>query len=140
MAKPVGRRGKFCQFTAIDDCARQQILKIYPRNSQKTAIQFVDYVLSQLPFAVETIQIDNGAECQSGFRWHVPDKGINHCVYIKPRTSRLNGKVEHSRRIAAEEFYWLLDGVYTFSTPNSKSGRTITTTTGPTAGSTSRPV
>ncbi|MFI9637370.1 helix-turn-helix domain-containing protein [Nocardia sp. NPDC051929] len=56
--KPVGRRGKFYQFTAIDDCTRLWILKIYPRNNQKTAIQFLDYVLSQLPFAVETIQTD----------------------------------------------------------------------------------
>ncbi|MEV6258871.1 DDE-type integrase/transposase/recombinase [Nocardia sp. NPDC051911] len=108
--KPVGRRGKFYQFTAIDDCMRLRILKIYPRNNQKTAIQFLDYVLPQLPFAVETIQTDNGAEFQSGFHRHVLDKGINH-VYIKPRTPRLNGKVERSHRIDAEEFYRLLDGV-----------------------------
>ena len=37
----------------------------------QTAIQFVDYVLSQLPFAVETIQTDKGAEFQSAFHWHV---------------------------------------------------------------------
>lgn len=41
-AKPVGRRGKFYQFTAIDDCTRLRIMRIYPRNNQKTAIQFVD--------------------------------------------------------------------------------------------------
>ena len=38
------------------------------------------------------------------------DKGAGH-VYIKPRTPRLNGKVERSHRIDAEEFYRLLDGV-----------------------------
>lgn len=107
---PVGRRGKFYQFTAIDDCTRLRVLRIYSRNNQKTAIQFVDYVLSQLPFAVDTIQTDNGAEFQSAFHWHVLDKGINH-TYIKPRTPRLNGKVERSHRIDAEEFYRLLDGV-----------------------------
>ncbi|MFE4998472.1 integrase core domain-containing protein [Streptomyces mirabilis] len=32
-------------------------------------------------------------------------------TYIKPRTPRLNGKVERSHRIDAEEFYRLLDGV-----------------------------
>jgi transposase InsO family protein len=37
-------------------------------------------------------------------------RGIGH-VYIKPRTPRLNGKVERSHRIDAEEFYRLLDGV-----------------------------
>ncbi|TWP43827.1 IS481 family transposase [Lentzea tibetensis] len=109
-AKPVGRRGKFYQYTAIDDCTRLRVLKIYPRNNQKTAIQFVDHVLAQLPFAVEAIQTDNGAEFQSAFHWHVQDKGIRH-IYIKPRTPRLNGKVERSHRIDAEEFYRLLDGV-----------------------------
>ncbi|WP_216216843.1 IS481 family transposase [Amycolatopsis aidingensis] len=107
--KPVGRRGKFYQFTAIDDCTRLRVLTIYPRNNQKTAIQFLDYVLSQLPFAVETIQTDNGAEFPSVFHWHVLDKGIQH-RYIKPRTPRLNGKVERSHRIDTEEFYRLLDG------------------------------
>jgi Integrase core domain len=85
-------------------------MRIYPRNNQKNAIQFVDYVLSQLPFGVEMIQTDNGAEFQSAFHWHVLDQGINH-TYIKPRTPRLNGKVERSHRIDAEEFYRLLDGV-----------------------------
>jgi transposase len=108
--KPVGRRGKFYQFTAIDDCTRLRIMKIYPRLNQKTAIQFLDYVLAQLPFSVEKIQTDNGVEFATQFHWHVLDKGIGH-VYIKPRTPRLNGKVERSHRIDAEEFYRLLDGV-----------------------------
>ena len=73
-AKPVGRRGKFYQFTAIDDCTRLRIMRIYPPNNQKNAIQFVDYVLSQLPFAVKMIQTDNGAEFQSAFHWHVLDQ------------------------------------------------------------------
>lgn len=38
------------------------------------------------------------------------DKGIGH-TYIKPMRPRLNGKVERSHRIDAEEFYRLLDGV-----------------------------
>jgi transposase InsO family protein len=53
---------------------------------------------------------DNGAEFGTAFHWHVLDKGIGH-VYIKPRTPRLNGKVQRSHRIDAEEFYRLLDGV-----------------------------
>ena len=105
-----GRRGKYHQFTAIDDCTRLRVLRIYPQCNQKTAIQFVDYVLGRLPFRVEVIQTDNGAEFQTAFHWHVQDTGIGH-VYIKPRTPRLNGKVERSHRIDAEEFYRLLDGV-----------------------------
>ena len=105
-----GSRKKHYQFTAIDDCTRIRVLRIYARNNQKTAIQFIDYVLEKLPFQVETIQTDNGAEFQGAFHWHVLDRGIGH-VYIKPATPRLNGKVERSHRIDAEEFYRMLDGV-----------------------------
>jgi transposase InsO family protein len=107
---PTGRRKRYYQFTAIDDCTRLRILRIYPRADQKTAIQFLDYVVSRLPFRVEKIQTDNGAEFQSAFHWHVIDQGIGH-TYIRPATPRLNGKVERSHRIDAEEFYRLLDGV-----------------------------
>jgi transposase InsO family protein len=105
-----GARKKYYQFTAIDDCTRLRVLRIYDRLNQKTAIQFVDYVLERLPFLVQVIQTDNGAEFQSSFHWHVLDKGIGH-VYIKPWRPRLNGKVERSHRTDDEEFYRMLDGV-----------------------------
>jgi transposase len=57
-----GRRKRYYQYTAIDDCTRLRVLRAYPRSDQKTAIQFLDYVLSRLPFQVEKIQTDNGAE------------------------------------------------------------------------------
>jgi transposase InsO family protein len=105
-----GSRRKYYQFTAIDDCTRLRVLRIYDRLNQRTAIQFLDYVLAKLPFRVERIQTDNGAEFQSAFHYHVLDRGIGH-VYIRPATPRLNGKVERSHRIDAEEFYRMLDGV-----------------------------
>ena len=105
-----GSRRKHYQFTAIDDCTRIRVLRIYDQLGQKTAIQFVDYVLEKLPFHVLRIQTDNGSEFQAAFHWHVLDRGIEH-VYIKPATPRLNGKVERSHRIDAEEFYRMLDGV-----------------------------
>jgi transposase InsO family protein len=105
-----GARKKHYQFTAIDDCTRLRVLRIYDQLSQKTAIQFVDYVLEKLPFHVQRIQTDNGSEFQARFHWHVLDSGIEH-VYIKPATPRLNGKVERSHRIDADEFYRMLDGV-----------------------------
>jgi transposase InsO family protein len=50
------------------------------------------------------------ASCHDNESWHIQDLGIRH-RYIKPATPRLNGKVERSHRIDAEEFYRLLDGV-----------------------------
>ena len=101
---------KHYQFTAIDDCTRLRVLRIYDRCNQKTAIQFLDYVLEQLPFRVETIQTDNGAEFQS--RLPLARARPRHRTRLhQARDARLNGKVERSHRIDAEEFYRLLDGV-----------------------------
>jgi transposase InsO family protein len=105
-----GSRRKHYQFTAIDDCTRIRVLRIYDRLNQQSAIRFLDYVLEKLPFKVEVIQTDHGAEFGSQFHYHVLERGIGH-VYIKPATPRLNGKVERSHRIDAEEFHRMLEGV-----------------------------
>ena len=97
--------------------------------------------MAKLPFQVEGIQTDNGSEFGASLHWHVLDKGIEH-VRIKPRTPRLNGKVERSHRIDAEEFYRLLEGrsstTPTSSTTSFRNGRTTTTTIDPTGLSTAR--
>ena len=130
-------RRRFYQFTAIDDCTRLRVLRIYPRCDQKTAIQFVDYVLEQLPFQVQVIQTDNGAEFQSALHYHVLDKGVGH-VYIKPRTPRLNGKVERSPKSSTDSWTGSSSTTPRSSTTNSKTGKTSTTTIAPTAASTAK--
>ena len=103
-----GTRKRLYQFTAIDDCTRIRVLKIFDACNQGTAIRFADEVLRRLPFRVLVVQTDNGAEFQSKFHWHLHELGIRH-VYIRPRTPRLNGKVERSHRVDDQEFYQLLD-------------------------------
>jgi Integrase core domain len=84
-----GTKRKHYQFTAIDDCTRLRVLRVYGHLNQKTAVQFIDYLFEKLPFRVEVVQTDNGAEFQSAFHWDVLDCGVQH-VYIKPATPRLN--------------------------------------------------
>ena len=103
-----GTQKRFYQFTAIDDCTRIRILKVYDACNQRAAIRFTDEVLRRLPFRVHVVQTDNGAEFQSRFHWHLEDLDIRH-VYIRPRTPHLNGKVERSHRVDDQEFYQLLD-------------------------------
>lgn len=103
-----GTRKRLYQFTAIDDCTRVRVLKIYDACNQATAIRFVDEVLRRLPFRVQVVQTDNGAEFQTHFHWHLEALDIRH-VYIRPRTPHLNGKVERSHRVDDQEFYQLLD-------------------------------
>src|SRR5882762_1213589 len=103
-----GTRKRLYQFTAIDDCTRIRVLKIYDACNQTSAIRFVEEVIRRLPFRVLVIQTDNGAEFQSRFHWHLEAQDIRH-VYIRPRTPHLNGKVERSHRVDEQEFYQLLD-------------------------------
>jgi transposase InsO family protein len=85
-------RKKYYQFTAIDDCTRLRVLRIYDKLNQKTAIAFADFLLDKFPFRVEVIQTDNGSEFQTAFHWHLLDRGIRH-IYIKPATPLLNGMI-----------------------------------------------
>ena len=103
-----GTRKRLYQFTAIDDCTRIRVLKVYDACNQQTAVRFIDEVRRRLPFRLHVVQTDNGAEFQSQFHWHLERLDIRH-VYIRPRTPRLNGKVERSHRVDDQEFYQLLD-------------------------------
>jgi transposase-like protein len=55
-----GTQKRLYQFTAIDDCTRIRVLKVYDGCNQRTAIRFMDDVLRRLPFRVHVVQTDNG--------------------------------------------------------------------------------
>lgn len=105
--KPTGEKIKRFQYTAIDDSTRIRVLRVYNKHTQNNAIDFIDHVMSRVPFRVHTVRTDNDHEFQAKFHWHLHDLGIEH-VYIKPRTPRLNGKVERSHGTDEREFYQLL--------------------------------
>lgn len=102
--KESGSPGRYYQFTAIDDCTRYRVLRIYDQNTVRNSIDFIDEVRKKLPIAIAQIQTDNGSEFGNELTWHLEDLGIKH-RHIKPKTPRLNGKVERSHRIDDDEFY-----------------------------------
>ncbi len=103
-----GIHKRLYQFTAIDDCTRIRVLKVYDACTQRTAIRFIDDVRRRLPFRVQVIQTDNGAEFQSQFHWHLETLDIRH-VYIRPADAASEREGERSHRVDDEEFYQLLD-------------------------------
>lgn len=103
-----GTKKRLYQFTAIDDCTRIRVLKIYDACNQTASVDFANEVIRRLPFRIQLIQTDNGSEFGSHFHWHLEKLDIRH-VRIRPRTPRLNGKVERSHRIDNDELYRLLD-------------------------------
>jgi len=101
-----GKKIRRFQYTAIDDATRIRVLKMYERHTQQNAIDFVNYVIGKFPFRINAIRTDNGHEFQAKFHWQLEDMGVRH-AYIKPRTPRLNGKVERSYGTDQREFYQL---------------------------------
>jgi len=77
LEKIPGTRRRYYQYTAIDDCTRLRVLKIYEKCNQRSSIQFVDYVLSRLPFQAEVIQTDNVLNLESSFFFGYTDPCYN---------------------------------------------------------------
>jgi hypothetical protein len=126
-----GGRRKFYQFTAIDDCTRLRVLRIYPTLNQKTAIEFVDYVIQRLPFQVEVIQTDNGAEFQSAFHYHVLDKGIATSTSSREHrglTARWSDRTASTPRSSTSCWMGSSSTTQRSSTTSSRNGITTTTT------------
>jgi len=53
---------KCYQFTAIDDCTRRRVLRLYPNKKVVSAIDFLGHVLDTLQFPIHRIQTDWGTE------------------------------------------------------------------------------
>jgi transposase InsO family protein len=98
-----GRRQWF-QYTAIDDCTRVRVLRLYRRQNQHSSLAFLREFTTALPFPIRKIQVDNGAEFPLAFALSCQDLGVR-VRYIRPRRPQQNGKVERSHRIDEEEFW-----------------------------------
>lgn len=103
--KEVKVAGTKCfQYTAIDDCTRYRILRLYPRKNQQTSHLFFSTLRAALPFPIQKLQVDNGTEFPLAFALTVQQAGMR-LRYIKPRCPEQNGKVERSHRVDEEEFW-----------------------------------
>src|SRR4029453_7231080 len=98
-----GRR-KWLQYTAIDDCTRLRVLRLFRRQNQHSSLAFLHELQHEFPFPIRKIQVDNGTEFSLAFALTCQELGIR-VRYIKPRRPQQNGKVERSHRIDDEEFW-----------------------------------
>ena len=101
---PSSPERKLFQFTAVDDCTRYRVIRIYGRNTTRNAIDFFETVKQIFPAKIREVQTDNGPEFTTEFGFHLTQQGVKH-RHIRPRTPRLNGKVERSHRTDEQEFY-----------------------------------
>jgi transposase InsO family protein len=97
------------QFTAIDDCTRLKVLRLYPNKSAASTLDFLTHIQRDLPFPIQRIQTDRGSEFLD---YRVQQRLMDlHIKFrpTKPRSPHLNGKVERTQRTDWEEFYSLVD-------------------------------
>ena len=93
------------QYTAIDDCSRYKVLRLYSRRTTNNTMDFFDVVIEEIPFAIQRIQTDRGREIfATKFQKRLLEWGIKFRP-IKPGSPYLNGKVERSQRTDLDEFY-----------------------------------
>jgi transposase InsO family protein len=97
-------RSKWFQYTAIDDCTRVRVLRLYRRQNHHSSLAFLRELTAAFPFPIRKIQVDNGTEFPLAFALSCQDLGVR-VRYIRPRRPQQNGKVERSHRIDAEEFW-----------------------------------
>ncbi|MBJ7436102.1 MAG: transposase, partial [Acinetobacter sp.] len=91
------RKGCY-QFTAIDDCTRLRVLRLYDNKKAESSVDFLRHVLDNMPFPVQRIQTDWGTEFfAENFQYELMEHFIKFRP-IKPRSPHLNGKVERSQK------------------------------------------
>lgn len=104
---------KFYQYTAIDECTRWRLVRIYPAQTTYYSKEFVKELQEAFPWDIQCIQTDNGSEFTSvlqgsdhpsAFEAYLEEEGIRH-KRIAVATPRHNGKVERSHRSDQERFY-----------------------------------
>lgn len=97
-------RQRYFQYTALDDCTRFRVLRLYRQLNHRTSLAFFREVRMAMPFPIRKVQSDNGTEFPLEFALTVQGAGMRH-RYITPRRPEQNGKVERSHRIDDEEFW-----------------------------------
>lgn len=86
------------QYTAINDCTRMKVIKLYAQRSAENSLDFFEYVVEELPFPIQRVQTDRGMEF---FAYEFQQRLMDYAIKfrpIKPRSPHLNGKVERSHR------------------------------------------
>jgi transposase InsO family protein len=94
---------KWYQSTALDDCTRYRILRLYPRKNHLTSLEFCSTIRHALPVAIRQVQVANGPEFSLARARAVQEAGMR-LRYITPQRPEQNGKVERSPRVDDEEF------------------------------------
>jgi transposase InsO family protein len=100
--------GKRYEYTCVDVYSRYTYARVHDQLNAWQAREFLQEALEQLPFAVDTVQTDGGAEFKAEFAELLTDL-IRRRIINTPHSPWQNGVVERFHRTVAEECYLELE-------------------------------
>lgn len=102
--EPLGKSGPTL-ISAIDDYSRWGLADCYVGNKAVQAAEFLKKIVSQAPFPIAAVRVDNGSEFQGAFIRECKTLGIG-LIRNPVRHPTSNGKVERFHRTIEEECFW----------------------------------
>lgn len=102
--EPLGKSGPTL-ISAIDDCSRYGFADCYYGNKAAQAGAFLRRIVSEAPFPITAVRVDNGSEFQGVFKSTCQELEIE--IKRNPvHHPTSNGKVERFHRVIEEECFW----------------------------------
>ena len=92
------------EFRAWDPKSKFIYGGLYSNATSRSAKLFLEELIQQAPFKIESIQVDGGSEFMKEFEEYCAILGISLFV-LPPKRPQWNGGVERGNRIFREEFY-----------------------------------
>lgn len=99
-------------FQGICPVTKMVVEQVYCQATSDIARQFLEYIRSNLPFDLKSIQVDGGSEFKKDFEQACMDSGIPLWV-LPPKSPEKNGNVERANGSAKYEFYAFYCGTFT---------------------------
>lgn len=92
------------EFKATCPISRLCFMRTYSRATATCAERFLNHLIAQAPFEIESIQVDGGSEFMAEFECACQQLGIALYV-LPPKSPKLNGCVERANGTSRYEFY-----------------------------------
>jgi transposase InsO family protein len=100
---PFGRSRDIVCFSAIDDCSRYVLGKMFDRDNARNAIRLIDYCIARAPFRIKRIRVDN--RYGKLVRDYCEKRGIE-LIENDPYAPTQNGKIERYHRTLKQRFFY----------------------------------
>jgi transposase InsO family protein len=97
-------------FQAICPITKFVVEEAYSAATSNIASMFLELVQKQMPFPIQSIQVDGGSEFRGEFERACKTSAIPLFV-TPPRSPEINGTVERANGAAKFEFYYLYEGM-----------------------------